>query len=57
MRARVGRWQEIVGESGEAGEGCLITAVKAAAWALIAGAVTGVIAAGSFYGAFRLDLW
>ena len=52
-----GQWHEIVGESGEAGEGCLMTAVKAAGWALLAGAVIGVIGAGSFYGAFRLDLW
>lgn len=52
-----GRWHEIVGESGEAGEGCLITAVKAVGWALVAGAVIGIVLLGTFVTAFRWDLW
>lgn len=52
-----GQWHEIVGESGEAGEGCLMTAVKAAGWALLAGAVIGLTVLGTFVTAFRWDLW
>lgn len=52
-----GDWHEIVGESGEAGEGCLITAVKAAGWAMLAGAVIGLNMLASGYAAFRWDLW
>lgn len=50
-------WHEIVGESGEAGEGCLMTAVKAVGWALVAGAVIGLTVLGTFVTAFRWDLW
>lgn len=52
-----GRWHEIVGESGEAGEGCLITAVKAVGWAMLAGAIIGLTLLASGYAAFSWDLW
>lgn len=52
-----GQWHEIVGESGEAGEGCLMTAVKAAGCALAALAVVGLVLLGTFVTAFRWDLW
>jgi len=51
-----GDWHEIVGESGEAGEGCL-AAVKAVGWAMLAGAVIGLTILASGYAAFRWDLW
>lgn len=51
------RWHEIVGESGEQGEGCLITTVKAVGWAALAGAVIGLTLLGTFVTAFRWDLW
>lgn len=47
-----GRWHEIVGESGEAGEGCFMTAVKAVGWAALAAAVVGLLLLGTFVTAF-----
>lgn len=52
-----GDWHEIVGESGEAGEGCLITVVKAIGWAILAGAASATMIMAFGYTALRWDLW
>jgi hypothetical protein len=52
-----GDWHEIVGESGEQGEGCLMAAVKAAGWGALAGVVVAATILASAWAAFDLDLW
>lgn len=52
-----GQWHEIVGESGEAGEGCMMIAVKAAGWAALAGVIVAATILSSAWAAFDLDLW
>jgi hypothetical protein len=52
-----GDWHEIVGESGEQGEGCLMAAVKAAGWAALAGVTVAATIMLSAWAAFNLDLW
>jgi len=52
-----GDWHEIVGESGEAGEGCLMTGIKTCGAVLLVAAVVGILLAGTAYTAFSWDLW